>query len=254
MDPRGDEIPLPGEPPPSRPSACRPPGSTPTLRDEAMFRGYTVVEPATVISTHLTEIIKDNIAELLSYAETRKLLDELPKEHQKLVDDIVPAQISYGGVQRVLQNLLAERVSIRDLPAILEAIAEIAGQGRSIPSITEHVRTRLARQICAMHATPTASRRSSRSRRSGSRPSPSPSSAGRRPPARHAAVQAAGLRAAPAQRVRAPGDERRDAGAGDLPALRPFVRSIIERFRPSAAVMSQSEVHPRARIKTVGQI
>ena len=94
------------------------------IREEALFRGYTVVDPATVMTTHLTEILKDNMAELLSYAETQKLLDELGKEQQKLVDDIVPSQISIAGMQRVLQTLLRERVSIRDLPAILEGIAE----------------------------------------------------------------------------------------------------------------------------------
>ncbi len=65
------------------------------MREEALFRGYTVVEPATVITTHLTEVVKDHMAELLSYAETQKLLDELDKDQQKLVADLIPAQISY---------------------------------------------------------------------------------------------------------------------------------------------------------------
>ena len=88
------------------------------------------------------------MAELLSYAETQKLLDELPREQQKLVADLVPSQITVGGVQRVLQSLLAERVSIRDLPTILEGIQEAcAGAARAIPAIVAHVRARLARQI-----------------------------------------------------------------------------------------------------------
>src|SRR6185312_13109257 len=118
-----------------------------THREEATFRGYTVVEPQTVITTHLTEVIKDNMAELLSYAETQKLIDDLDKGHQKLIGDMVPSQISMGGIQRVLQNLLAERVSIRDLPTILEGISEACGYSRNISIITEHVRARLARQI-----------------------------------------------------------------------------------------------------------
>src|SRR3546814_935839 len=109
-------------------------------REEALFRGYTVVDPATVITTHLTEIVKDNMADLLSNAETQKLLDELPKEHQKLIADMVPAQISVGGIQRVLQSLLSERISIRDLPTILEGISEACGYTRNISAITEHVR------------------------------------------------------------------------------------------------------------------
>src|SRR5262249_17782700 len=83
-----------------------------------------------------------------SYAETQKLLDELPREQQKLVADLIPSQITVGAVQRVLQSLLAERVSIRDLATILEGIQEICGGGtRPIPAIVAHVRARLARQI-----------------------------------------------------------------------------------------------------------
>ena len=94
MDPRGEEITLAGE------KTKEPTFGLPALwldesnREEALFRGYTVVEVATVITTHLTEVIKDNMAELLSYAETQKLLDELDKEHQKLIGEMVPNQIS----------------------------------------------------------------------------------------------------------------------------------------------------------------
>ena len=117
-----------------------------------MFRGCTVVDAPTVLSTHLTEIVRQNVAELLSYAETRKLLDELPTEHQKLVTDMIPATISVGAVQRVLQSLLEERVSIRDLPTILEGIQEACGApSRAIPTIVAHVRARLARQISDQH-------------------------------------------------------------------------------------------------------
>ena len=75
----------------------------PALKEEAMFRGCTVVDPPSVLTTHLTEVVRENMAELLSYAETQKLLDELPREQQKLVADLIPSQITAGGVQRVLQ-------------------------------------------------------------------------------------------------------------------------------------------------------
>jgi flagellar biosynthesis protein FlhA len=126
MAPKGDKITLPGE------ETTEPTFGLPAmwlarnLRGEASFRGYTVVDPATVLTTHLTEIIKDNLAELLSYAETQKLLDELSKDYQKLIDDLVPSRISVGGIQRVLQTLLAERISIRDLALIVEAPARSA--------------------------------------------------------------------------------------------------------------------------------
>ena len=104
MDPRGDAISLPGE------ATKEPTFGLPamwvdeTLREDALFKGYTVVDPGTVITTHLTEIIKDNMSEMLSYSETQKLLDEVGREHQKLVSDIVPGQITIGALQRVLQN------------------------------------------------------------------------------------------------------------------------------------------------------
>src|SRR5580658_5426905 len=152
MDPRGGAIAVAGEPT-VEPTFGLPAQWIPEAsREEATFRGYTVVEPQTVITTHLTEVIKDNMAELLSYAETQKLLDELDKSHQKLISDMVPSQISVGGIQRVLQNLLAERVSIRDLPTILEGISEACGFSRNISVITEHVRARLARQISDANA------------------------------------------------------------------------------------------------------
>ena len=125
----------------------------PSLREEAMFRGCTVVDPPSVLTTHLTEIVQQTMAELLSFAETQKLLDDLPREQQKLVAELIPAQITVGGVQRVLQMLLAERVSIRDLPTILEGIQEACASGRRAlsPRIVGHVRARLARQISDAH-------------------------------------------------------------------------------------------------------
>src|SRR5258708_4717048 len=94
------------------------------MKEEAAVRGYTVVDAATVLATHLTELLKGNIAELLSYAEVQKLLKDLPKDQGELVKDMVPSLITVTGIQRVLQILLAERISIRDLPTILEGIAD----------------------------------------------------------------------------------------------------------------------------------
>src|SRR5262249_56145805 len=96
------------------------------LREHAEVRGYAVVDNATVITVHLTEVVKENMAELLDYAATQKLLAEIGAEHQKLAGDLVPNLLSMSIVQRVLQSLLAEQVSIRDLPVILDALAESA--------------------------------------------------------------------------------------------------------------------------------
>ena len=255
MDPKGDKITLPGE------ETVEPTFGLPAMwvdesaREEALFRGYTVVDPSTVITTHLTEVIKDNMAELLSYAETRKLLDDLDADQQKLVGDIIPNQIALGSVQRVLQNLLTERVSIRDLPTILEGISEASGYTRNVTSITEHVRARLARQISHAHTG-----------EQGFIPlitlSPDWEDAfaksivgdGEERQLSMAPTQMQGFINAVRQLF------ERHALMGEAPVLltsppaRPFVRSIVERFRPSTVVLSQSEIHPKARIKTLGQV
>ncbi|MCW9034375.1 MAG: flagellar biosynthesis protein FlhA [Rhodospirillales bacterium] len=255
MDPRGEEITLTGE------KTEEPTFGLPAIwidepnREEALFRGYTVVDPSTVITTHLTELVKDNMSELLSFVETQKLLDDLDKEHQKLVADLVPNQITIGGIQRVLQNLLTERVSIRDLSTILEGIAEACSHTRNVLMITEHVRARLARQIsnsyCDAEGVLTLIALSPEWEQVFSE-----SLVGQGDDRQ--------LSMAPSKMQEFIGMVRqtfeRHAMMGEAPALlcspvvRPYVRSIIERFRPSTPVVSQNEVHAKVRIKTVGQI
>ncbi|MEA2775126.1 MAG: flagellar biosynthesis protein FlhA, partial [Acetobacteraceae bacterium] len=120
----------------------------PAIAEQARMAKWTVVDPTTVLTTHLAEVVKENIAEFLSYGETQKLLGGLPQDQQKLVADLVPSIITVGGLQRVLQMLLAERISIRDMSTILEAVQEACAIGsKSVGLIVAHVRTRLARQI-----------------------------------------------------------------------------------------------------------
>ena len=255
MDPMGGQVQLPGQ------HMLEPTFGLPAtwidnaLRDEAQLRGYTVVDAATVLSTHLTEIIKANMPDLLSHIEVQKLLKELPKEHADLVKEIVPVQISTTGIQRVLQLLLAERVSIRDLGTIIEGIAEVAGTLKNPRDIMEHVRTRLARQICAQYTGP-----------GGQLPiitlSPQWESAFMESivgqgEERHLAMQPSKL----TDFVHAVRDRFEDAARmGEMPVLvtsvqtRPFVRSIIERFRRETPVLSQGEIHARVRLKTLGSV
>ena len=255
MDPMGKEITLPGvhttEPTFGLPATW----IEPALRDEAELKGYSIIDPSTVISTHLTEVLKANVADLLSYANVQTLLTNLSKDQQKLLEDIVPGQISVSGIQRVLQNLLGERVSIRDLPTILEGIAEIAGGGRTTQAIAEHVRARLARQICAANLGP-----------DGNLPLLTLSPQWERDfaeamigegPERHLAMAPSRLQQFILSVQR--GFENA-AQMGELPVLitspsiRPHVRAIIERFRPQTVVMSQNEVHPRVRLRTIGAV
>lgn len=255
MDPSGRAIALPGE------KTTEPTFGLPAVwidentREEAQFNGYTVVDPSTVITTHLTELVKDNMAELLSYTETQKLLNELGETHQKMVSDLIPSQISIASLQRVLQNLLSERISIRDLPAIIEALAEAAQASRNIAMITEHVRTRLARQICNQN-----------SNILGMIPivTLSPDWEHRFAGSLVGDGEEKSLSMAPSQlqdfiiKVKTKYEQLGAQGENPVlltgPYIRPYVRSIIERFRPSTTVMSQSEIHPKAKIKTLGQI
>ena len=255
MDPRGDTITLPGE------ATLEPTFSLPAMwidpayREEALFKGYTVVDPPTVITTHLTEIVKDNMGELLSYTETQKLLDELSKEQQKLVADVIPSQLTVSGLQRVLQNLLDERVSIRDLPTILEGVSEAATVTRNLTAISEHVRTRLARQISDATANDV-----------GFIPlltlSPEWETAFAESLSGDGEEKRLAMPPSKLQQfitsVRTVYEKMAQIGETPVlltsPGIRPYVRSIVARFRPSTTVLSQNEIHPKAKIKTLGQI
>jgi flagellar biosynthesis protein FlhA len=255
MDPGGSQVDVPGihttEPTFGLPATW----VDASLKEEATLKGYTVVDAATVMSTHLTELLKNNVSDLLSYGEVQKLLKELPKEQSELVKDIVPSQINISGIQRVLQLLLAERISIRDLSTILEGIADALAFSRNPATVVEHVRARLARQICAQNTTI-----------NGYLP---------------LIALSAKWEQAFAESLIGQGEERslamqpsrlsefmtivrerfeQAAREGEAPVLvtsasiRPFVRSLVERFRAQTTVLSQAEIHPRARLKTVGSI
>uniref|UniRef100_UPI0025E8747D flagellar biosynthesis protein FlhA n=1 Tax=uncultured Sphingomonas sp. TaxID=158754 RepID=UPI0025E8747D len=224
------------------------------LRDEAGFRGLTAVDCGTVIATHLTELVKDNIADMLSYTEVQKLLNEVHKEAERLVADLVPGKITVSGVQRILQNLLGEGVSIRDVPTILEGIAEAVPLTANLQQITEHVRARLARQISAAYAQDGAIPVVTLSAEWDGAFADSIAGQG---DDRHLAMAPSALQGFIAA-VKDTFD--RLAQGGDIPcilvspSLRPFVRSIIERVRPATTVLSQSEIHTRARIRSLGAI
>jgi flagellar biosynthesis protein FlhA len=118
-------------------------------RDRALAAGYTVVDPTTVVCTHLSEVIKRHAPELLGRQEARQLLDNLAETHPKTVEECTPKVLTLGEVQRVLQNLLRERVPIRDLATILEAITDAGTLSRDVNTLTEAARVALARTICA---------------------------------------------------------------------------------------------------------
>ncbi|MDR0761064.1 MAG: flagellar biosynthesis protein FlhA, partial [Treponema sp.] len=120
-------------------------------RDEAERAGYTVVDPPSIIATHLTEIIKRHAAEILGRQETQAILETLKKDYPAVVEEAVKS-LSLGDVQKVLQALLRERVSIRNMVAILEALADFGPVTRDSGFLTEKARQSLARQICLQYA------------------------------------------------------------------------------------------------------
>jgi flagellar biosynthesis protein FlhA len=120
-------------------------------RAEAEQRNYTVVPSSSVLATHLTEIIKRHADELLTREQTHQLLETLKEKSPKAVEDVVPNLIKVGELQRVLQNLLRERVPVRDLETILETVGDWAPRTKDTDILTEYARNALARTICQLY-------------------------------------------------------------------------------------------------------
>lgn len=254
IDPSGSEISLPGE-------RTREPtfGLSAVWVDEARasdaeLQGLTVVDPESVITTHLTEVIKEYMPEIMTYAATQALISGLSKEYQKLLSDSSSSSPAVM-LQHVLQALLSERVSIRNLSKIVEAVAEASASTKNVRAVVEHVRGKLAKQICQSLVDP------------------------------QGYVPVIGLNAdwereltssiansngvetfiMSPQRVQefvlAARKEIQKFSSGDhwpsllvSPAVRPYVRSIFERVSPMTQIISHNEVHRKAAMRTVGTV
>jgi flagellar biosynthesis protein FlhA len=224
-------------------------------KDEANFKGYTIVQPPTVITTHLTELVKENISELLSYSETKKLLDEIDEDHKKLVEDTVPSQVGIGEVQKVLQRLLSEGISIRDLPTIIEAISEGAKHTKSIMLLSEHTRSKLARHISYSHL-------NAKQELEAVTLSPAFEQAFNESLVGQGEEKQLAMAPSKLQDFITKGRDKLDnlsiKGHNPVllvsPAIRPYVRAIVERFRPQTFVMSQNEIYPKIKVTSVGNI
>lgn len=221
---------------------------------EAEARGMTVVDPESVVTTHLTEIIKEHMPELLTYAATQELVQGQTKDYQKLLNEIsnnAPMVL----MQHVLQALMSERVSIRNLPKIIEAVAEASGTTKNVQTIVEHVRAQLSKQICQGLV--------------DEQGYVSVVTLGQTWETElHNAISKTGDETnfiMSPQRVQefvlAVRKEIQGFAASDQwPALlvapdsRPYVRSILERVSPMTQVISHNEVHRKASLKTVATI
>ncbi|MEN9354096.1 MAG: flagellar biosynthesis protein FlhA [Fibrobacterota bacterium] len=127
---------------------------TESQKESAELAGYTVVELPAVLATHLTEVIRGNSNSIVSRQDVKTLIDNIRTTHGTVVDELIPALLSYGDVQRVLEGLLRERVSIRDLPSILEALSDAARVNRETGSLVDAARMGLARSLCKQLAGP----------------------------------------------------------------------------------------------------
>ncbi len=225
-------------------------------KEEALFNNYTVVDPSTVITTHLTELVKENITDLLSYSETQKLINELGSDHKQLIKDVIPDVISIATLQKVLQNLLSEMISIRDLPIIIESVADASRSSKNLTDMTEYVRSRLARQICHQN-----------SNKDGFIPIVALSPEWEQVFVNSLRDDKAGGKqlSMPPSKVQEFIDKIRttyenQASKGYVPVLltssmiRPYVRSVVQRFRPNTVVLSQNEIHYKAKIRTIANI
>ena len=231
---------------------------TENQREEAMFNGYTVIEPMSVLSTHLSELVKQYMSELLTYSMTQELVDGMHDMHKGLVKELIPQIFTISTLQKTLQGLLVEQVSIRDIPLIIEALGDAVMSKRSAAQSIEHVRSYLSRQIC------------------------------------HSLADAEG--AMPVVTLGARWDQiltesltpRNESGDYVInleprltrdfihmveqtynnvvkekkvtpillvnPALRPYVRSLLYRQMPNFAVISMNEIYPKAKFYSLGEI
>jgi flagellar biosynthesis protein FlhA len=221
---------------------------------EAELMGMTVVDPESVITTHLTEVIKEHMPEILTYAAVQDLIEGQEKDYQKLLSDSSnnsPAVM----LQHVLQALLAERVSIRNLPKIIEAVAEASANTKNIRTVIEHARGKLSKQICqslvdAQGYVPVINLGGDWERELVS----SISTANGEDTFLMSPSRVQEFVLAMRKEI------QKFSSADEWPAIlvtpqaRPYVRSILERVSPMTQVISHNEVHRKASLRTVGTV
>ena len=223
-------------------------------REQAQIAGYTVVDCTTVMATHISEIIKQHAHELLGRQEAQNLIDNLAKTYPKLVEELVPNILSLGNIMRILQNLLREGVSIRDLRTIMETMADYAPMTQDTDILTEYVRHALSRSISVMHTMPdgtmqviTMDRKvedtiqtAVQHRDHGSYLALDPKTAQKILDRLSSLIAEYPGGMQPVLLV--------------IPQIRPHVRRLIERYFPTLAVLSHNEITTNINIQSVGTV
>jgi len=222
-------------------------------KDRAQIAGYTVVDCTTVVATHISEIIKQYSHELIGRQEVQGLLENLANSYPKLVEDLIPAVLSLGTIMRVLQNLLKEGVSIRDLRTILETMADWAPSTQDTDILTEYVRHALARTISSELAVDgvipviTLAKAAEDAIRNGVQHKENGSYLSLDPVIAQRILDGIG-RSIPLF----------DGGSRpallSAPQIRPYVRSLTERYYPSLTILSHNEITPNLKVRSLGTV
>jgi flagellar biosynthesis protein FlhA len=217
--------------------------------------GYTVVDPSTVLSTHLSEIVKTHAAEFLGRQELQGMLDRLAKTHPRVVDDLVPNLLPLGTVLAVLRNLLRENVSVRDLLTILETLADAAPRSTDVEFLTERARQALGRQIARQHEDVQGTLHYI----ALSRPAEDLIRGGIQREAGSTQLVLDPLKAQDLLRRLSAEVERHAAGQVmpvvlAAPGIRAAVRRLVERTLPQVAVLSPGELGDKTKIKRLGTV
>ncbi len=217
-----------------------------------MLAGYTVVDPATVIATHLTEVFKRHLADFLDRQAVQGLLDTLGKHSPKAVEDLVPGVLPLGTVQKVLQILVRENVGIRDMLTIVETLGDYGPQVKNPETLAEYVREKLARSIVRPYLDSqgtlpvlTLAPDAERMVQEGIRQADN-------------GVTFLSLNPAAAQRLVNNLSKAVDNDGQPvllvMPLIRPHLAQIITRFLPTVPVISQAEIPPDIRLQSVGVV
>jgi len=222
-------------------------------KDRAHIAGYTVVDCTTVMATHISEVIRQHSHELIGRQEVQELLDNLAKNYPKLIEELVPAVLSTGSIMRVLQNLLKEGVSIRDLRTILETMADWAPNTNDTDILTEYVRHALSRTISndlavegviacitLAKAAEDAIQNSIQHKDTGSYLAIDPTIAQRILDGIGEAIVLFDSGSRPTLLA--------------TPQIRPYVRNLTERYYPALTVISHNEVTPNLKIRSLGTV
>ncbi|MBO8155221.1 MAG: flagellar biosynthesis protein FlhA [Bacillaceae bacterium] len=225
------------------------------LKEEAEMTGYTVVDPPSVVSTHITEVIKRHAHELLGRQETKQLIDHLKESYPILVEEVTPEPLSIGDIQKVLGKLLKEQVSIRNLPVIFETLADYGKLTNDTDLLTEYVRQSLASQISRQYADEnkqlkvvTVSSHVEKMIADHVQQTEHGSYLSLDPESQQKIVQAV------QQQVEAVSMQEETPIILCSPTIRMYVKHLIERFFPQVIVLSYNELEPDLEVQSVGVV